>query len=354
MQKLHVPIKGAPYSITINTWDDKHLASTLSAHIKDDRLFIITNPKLKRLYAKRLEKALPKGVTLCWLLMPEGEKYKTLATCEKLHVALSKNGASRQSLILAFGGGVVGDVAGFVAATYMRGIACIQMPTSLLAMVDSSVGGKTGVDLPTGKNLVGAFFQPKAVIIFTDVLKTLPARELHCGLAEVIKYGCICDKPFFKFLEAHAQQILAGDPKVIASVILRCCAIKAQVVGADEKETGLRAILNFGHTLGHAIEALTGFDQIKHGEAIAMGMVFAAKLSHNLGFSSVDESPEIIRLLKAFKLPTAWPKYTASAYASAMSKDKKATGQSVKFVLLKKIGRVTIVPLLTKELVKCL
>lgn len=354
MQRLHVPIKGAPYTITINTWDDKHLAATLSTHLKEDRLFIITNPKLKRLYAKRLEKALPKGIASCWLIMPEGEKYKTLATCEKLHIALSKNGASRQSLILAFGGGVVGDVAGFVAATYMRGIACLQMPTSLLAMVDSSVGGKTGVDLPTGKNLVGAFFQPKAVIIFTDVLKTLPARELRCGLAEVVKYGCICDKDFFKFLEVNTKQILAGDPKVLVPVILRCCAIKAQVVGADEKETGLRAILNFGHTLGHAIEALTGFDKIKHGEAIAMGMVFAAKLSHNLGLSPIDESPEIIRLLNAFELPTAWPKYAPKAYAKAMGKDKKAAGQSVKFVLLKKIGRVTIVPLLTKELVKCL
>jgi 3-dehydroquinate synthase len=356
MKPLRVSITERPYDIAISRWDLSASAQTLRRYAREDRIFIITNPLIKRLYQKRLETLFNRGKQLLphWLTLPDGERYKNLSTCERLLTRLSVRRATRASLILALGGGVVGDVAGFVAATYMRGIDFIQMPTTLLAQVDSAVGGKTGVDLVTGKNLVGAFYQPRAVLIHTDFLKTLQRRELACGLAEVVKYGAIRDAALFALLEKRAPDILALQPKVIATIIRRSCAIKAGVVGRDEKEAGERAVLNFGHTLGHAIEMLSGFSRIQHGEAVAMGMVFAARLSCRLGHCREDLSERVAALLRRLGLPTQMPRYPARRYAAAIRKDKKSTKSGIKFILLARLGRAEPVSLPVKEIVRWL
>jgi len=354
MKSLKVNIPNHSYSIYIAKWDLKHTLKILKNIVTDNKLFIITNNKIKNLYQKNIESFFSKELKIIWLSIPDGEQYKNLKTCESLLTKLSHNQAHRNSTLMALGGGVIGDITGFVAATYMRGIQYVQMPTTLLAQVDSSVGGKTGVDLKTGKNLVGAFYQPKAVFIHTDFLKSLPMRELQCGLAEVIKYGVIWDANLFSYLEKNAKKITNLNSKSIEFIIFKSCAIKAQVVKKDEKESSLRAILNFGHTLGHAIEALYHFKKIKHGEAVAMGMVFAAKLSFNLKHSPVDETPKIEGLLKKFDLKTTMPKFTKTQYQDAILRDKKTQGKIIKFILLKKIGKVNIVPLFIKEIKQCL
>lgn len=353
MRTLKVQLPQNSYSIHISAWDLTHTAKQLQKICKENILFIVTNHKIRKLYQKKIQKHF-KSLELKWISIPDGERYKNLTTCEKILTQLTKKGAHRGSTLMALGGGVVGDITGFVAATYMRGIAYVQMPTTLLAQVDSSVGGKTGVDLSTGKNLVGAFYQPRAVFIHTDFLKTLNKREFRCGLAEVIKYGIIWDAKFFSYLKKNAQKILNLQPQALGHIIKTSCQIKAQVVKKDEKEQSLRAILNFGHTLGHAIEAATGFHKIKHGEAVAMGMVFAAKLSHQLQYSHKDHSYDVMSILKLFSLPTQPPKIVSSLYLKAMRNDKKSTGKNIKFILIKKIGKVDIVPLTLKEIQACL
>jgi len=354
MKILKVSLPKNSYNIYISPWQLKHSLSCLKNIIEEDKIFIITNNTIKKLYQKKIDGIFSKGLKTIWISIPDGEIHKRLVTCEKIHTRLSQKGAHRGSTLLALGGGVVGDICGFVAATYMRGINHIQMPTSLLAQVDSSVGGKTGVDLVTGKNLVGAFYQPKAVFIHTDFLKTLPKRELKCGLAEVIKYGIIWDKPLFNYLKKHSKSILKLNPTNLANIIYKSCAIKASVVKKDEKEANLRAILNYGHTLGHAIEALNGFKRIKHGEAIAMGMVFAAKLSFQTGYSQINHTQDIQSILKQYGLPTNYPKYRGADYKKAILRDKKAIGKNIKFILVKKIGKVDIVPIKINDIVKWL
>jgi 3-dehydroquinate synthase len=271
--------------------------------------------------------------------LPDGEAYKTIATLQLILDRLVESGANRDTTVIALGGGVVGDIAGFAAACYMRGVDFVQVPTTLLAQVDSSVGGKTGVNHEKGKNLVGAFHQPRIVLIDTDTLATLPDRELRAGMAEVIKHGAICDAGFFTWLEDNVAALLGRDPDALAHAIRRCCEIKAAVVAEDEHEAGRRAILNFGHTFGHAIERCQGYGEWLHGEAVAAGMVMAARLS-GLAAGDVDR---LVNLVAAAGLPTRPPVIDKADWLAAMGMDKKVRDKRLRFVLLDAIGacRVT-------------
>ncbi len=351
MKKILVKTKPS-YPIFISAFDIGNAISNIKSLLKEDRLFIITNTTIKKLYCAKLDAAFKKSFKTIYLTIPDGEKYKNLTTIENLLTKLSENGAQRRSLILALGGGVVGDIAGFVAATYMRGIHFVQMPTTLLAQVDSSVGGKTGVDLKTGKNLAGAFYQPRAVSIFTDFLKTLSDRELQCGLAEMIKYGLIWDDKLFFDIHKLLPLIFKRDAKILTSLIARCVTIKAKVVGQDERETGLRAVLNFGHTLGHAVESLGHYKRHLHGEAVAIGMQFAANLSAHLKLCSTKVPQILNHVLVQAGLPTVVPSYTPAAYLRAISGDKKAVGKNIRFVLVKNIGKVVLTELDLNFLIK--
>jgi 3-dehydroquinate synthase len=272
------------------------------------------------------------------LVLPAGERHKTLATAERILDALAGMRAGRDATVVALGGGVVGDVAGFAAACWMRGIAYVQVPTTLLAQVDSSVGGKTGVNHREGKNLVGAFHQPRAVLIDTDVLGTLPDRELAAGLAEVIKHGAIADAGFFAWLEEHIEDLVARSPEALAHAIRRSCEIKAAVVAADEREAGRRALLNYGHTFGHAIENVLGYGEWLHGEAVAAGMVMAAELS---GLPAAEVS-RLRRLIERAGLPVEPPAGCRAQLVEAMRLDKKARAGELRFVLLERIGEAVV------------
>jgi 3-dehydroquinate synthase len=307
------------------------------------RCAIITDTNAGRRYLRIAKAALKKaGFDAVSITLPAGETAKSLKSVQQCYDQLAAHRLERKSFIVALGGGVIGDVAGFVAATYLRGIPFIQVPTTLLAQVDSSVGGKVGVNLKAGKNLVGAFYQPRLVLCDLDTLKTLPGRELRAGLAEVIKYGIIYDAALFEQLERDIAALLKRDPDVLAGVIARCCEIKADVVRQDETESGLRAILNFGHTIGHALEAISGYGKYLHGEAISIGQAAAAKLSsEQLGLPS-GEAYRIIRLFDRAGLPTTLklaPKQRQRLFA-AMKLDKKVSGGEIKFVLARKIGQV--------------
>jgi len=307
------------------------------------RCAVITDSNVGKKFAPAALKSLSAaGFAPVLITVPAGEKTKRLAVVEKCHDQLAAHRLERKSFIVALGGGVVGDLAGFVAATYLRGIPFVQVPTTLLAQVDSSVGGKTGVNLKAGKNLVGAFYQPQLVLCDLDTLKTLPKREYISGLSEVIKYGIIYDAVLFAQLERNLPKLLQRDAATLRNVIARCCEIKAEVVGQDETESGLRAILNFGHTIGHAIENSSGYGKFLHGEAIAIGQVAAAKLSQKmLGLPSGDAA-RIEKLLVQAGLPVRIkvnPARRKKLFA-AMLLDKKVSGGEIKFVLAEKIGRV--------------
>jgi 3-dehydroquinate synthase len=286
--------------------------------------------------------------------LPPGEASKRLGTVEGCYERLAGHRLERRSFVAALGGGVVGDLAGFVAATYLRGIEFVQVPTTLLAQVDSSVGGKVGVNLKSGKNLVGSFYQPRLVLCDLDTLRTLPERELKAGLSEVIKYGIIHDATFFRRLERDLEKLLAGDANTLGPVIARCCAIKAEVVGQDEKESGLRAILNFGHTIGHAIEAVSGYGKYLHGEAIAIGQVAAARLSAALLGMPETEVERVRSLFERAGLPTRIRLNEAAhgRLIEAMRLDKKVSGGEVRFVLAERIGRVRPGQKVPEELVR--
>jgi 3-dehydroquinate synthase len=307
------------------------------------RCAIITDANVGKRFAKAALKSLSaSGFEPVLITVAAGEKSKRLAVVEQCHDQLAAHRLERKSFIVALGGGVVGDLAGFVAATYLRGIPFVQVPTTLLAQVDSSVGGKTGVNLKAGKNLVGAFYQPRLVLCDLDTLKTLPRREYVSGLAEVVKYGVIYDAVLFAQLERNLPKLLQRDVATLRAVVARCCEIKADVVGQDETESGLRAILNFGHTIGHAIENSSGYGKFLHGEAIAIGQVAAAKLSQNvLGLPSGDAA-RIERLFVQAGLPVKIKLSAArrKKLLAAMKLDKKVSGGEIKFVLAKKIGVV--------------
>ena len=294
---------------------------------------VVSNETVAPLYYQKLLPNLA-GRDVASVVLPDGEAYKTVATMQTILDALVELRANRDVSVIALGGGVVGDMAGFAAACYMRGVDFIQVPTTLLAQVDSSVGGKTGVNHAQGKNLIGAFHQPRVVLIDTDTLGTLPDRELSAGLAEVIKHGAICDSEFFAWLEANMPALLARHPDALEHAIRRCCEIKAEVVAEDEREAGRRAILNFGHTFGHAIEQSQGYGEWLHGEAVAAGMIMAAKLS---GLAEADMQ-RLADLVAAAGLPIAPPGIAADVWMSAMGMDKKVQGKQLRFVLLNAIG----------------
>jgi 3-dehydroquinate synthase len=315
-------------------------ASILGAALGADVL-IVSNTTVAPLYAATLVAGLPgKRVVSC--ILPDGEQYKSLATAGRVFDALVDHRLNRDVTIVALGGGVVGDIAGFAAACYQRGVAYAQIPTTLLAQVDSSVGGKTGVNHPGGKNLIGAFYQPIAVIADTQTLETLPDRELRAGLAEVVKYGCVADAELFVWLEDNIERVLARESAALTHVIARSCAIKAEIVAADERERNLRAILNFGHTFGHAIEAATAYETYLHGEAVALGMLIAADLSRRTGRLDAPAERRIAALLHRAGLPTLCPRVGAARAMDLMRMDKKVLGGSVRLVLLQSLGRAEV------------
>jgi len=307
------------------------------------RYALISDDRVAALYGERVLQSFESVGIACELLtFPHGEASKHLQTIGDLASSLAERGFDRKDGLIALGGGVTGDITGFLAAIYMRGIPFVQVPTTLLAQVDSSVGGKTGVDIPQGKNLIGAFYQPKAVYIDTEVLATLPREEFLGGMAEVIKYGASIDADFFAWLGEHRQSILSLDPAVIVPMIRRCCEMKASVVERDEREGGLRRILNFGHTIGHAVEAASGY-QLIHGFAVAIGMQAVAELAVRGGYADASVADDICALLQAYSLPTAIPpEFDRETLRNYLQTDKKTIGGRVFFVLPEKIGAVRV------------
>jgi 3-dehydroquinate synthase len=306
-------------------------------------VLVVSNETVAPLYLTRVTAAL-RDATFSTLILPDGEAHKTLDSAARIFAALAELKASRDACVIALGGGVIGDLTGFAAACWMRGIAFLQMPTTLLAMVDSSVGGKTGVNLAQGKNLVGAFHQPCAVVIDTDTLATLPARELRAGCAEVVKYGALGDQDFFAWLEDNADALLARDPAALAQAIATSCRHKAAIVARDETEQGERALLNFGHTFAHALETASGYGVLLHGEAVAIGMVLAARLSAQLGRAPAADAERLAALLARFGLPTAIPAdLDADALIELMLLDKKNLSGRLRLILWRGIGRAEIV-----------
>jgi 3-dehydroquinate synthase len=313
----------------------------LDAHIRARDVLIVTNTAVARLYLGKLTAGLA-GRRIAECLLPDGEQHKTLQTAGWVFDALIGKKMNRDAAVLALGGGVVGDIAGFAAACYQRGIGYVQLPTTLLAQVDSSVGGKTGVNHSGGKNLIGAFYQPLGVITDIDTLTTLPDRELRAGLAEVIKYGCVWDPLLFDWLDRNIANLLARDVDALTYAIGRSCEIKATVVARDEREQNLRAILNFGHTFGHAIEAATAYETYLHGEAVGLGMLIAANLSHRLGLIDVVIKDRVRESLRKTGLPIEPPRVGAAKILELMQMDKKVLAGSVRLVLLEKLGRAIV------------
>ena len=343
MRTVHVSLGSRSYAIKIGAGWLANLGGECARLKLGARCAIITDTNVGKRFAKAAFNSLAlAGFSPSLIVVPAGETAKSLKTVQACYDLLAAHRLERKSFIVALGGGVVGDLAGFVAATYLRGIAFVQVPTTLLAQVDSSVGGKVGVNLKAGKNLVGAFYQPRLVLCDLDALGTLPEREFRAGLAEVIKYGIIYDAQLFARLERDLPKLLQREPKTLAAVIARCCEIKAEVVGQDETESGLRAILNFGHTLGHAIENISGYGKYLHGEAIAIGQVAAAKLSAQVSGLPGREVERIASLFKWAGLPVGIKLNAAQRRKlfTAMKLDKKVSGGEIKYVLAKKIGRV--------------
>jgi 3-dehydroquinate synthase len=331
---VNLGLRGYPIFIGAGAME---LADELAKSIPARDVLLVTNTTVGPLYAAKLTAALAPRRCL-EVMLPDGETHKTLANVSRILDVLIANRFARDACVVALGGGVVGDMAGFAAACYQRGIAFVQVPTTLLAQVDSSVGGKTGVNHPGGKNLIGAFHQPAAVFADTNTLDTLPDRELRAGLAEVIKYGLIVDREFFDWLEAHANHLLARDPAALAHAIKRSCEIKADIVTRDEREQGERALLNLGHTFGHAIESATNYSTWLHGEAVGAGMLLAADMSARLGWVSAADVARVERVLQQFGLRTDVRSLSAATLAEKMKIDKKVAAGRIRLVLLKSIG----------------
>ena len=336
MDTLRVELGSRSYPVLIGQGLLRERA-LFEQHLRARDLLVVSNTAVAPLYLDALQSGLQPRRVIATIL-PDGESHKTLATVARILDVLVANRLGRDCAVVAFGGGVVGDMAGFAAATYQRGVAFVQVPTTLLAQVDSSVGGKTGVNHPGGKNLIGAFHQPAVVVADTSTLSTLPPRELRAGLAEVIKYGLICDAAFFAWLEAHIDALLAGDPAALAHVIRRSCEIKADIVGRDEREHGDRALLNLGHTFGHAVEAATGYSEWLHGEAIGAGLVMAARMSQESGYLTAGELERVTGLVARAGLPTHISSVKPDAALDHMRIDKKVQAGRIRLVLLRGIG----------------
>ena len=342
MKTLEVGLGDRAYPIHIGTGLLPRAGELLQPS-RGRRMVIVTNAVVAAHHLAPLKRSLiERGMHVDVVLLPDGEAHKNAATLHDLLTRLLELRAERSTTLIALGGGVVGDIAGFAAAIYQRGIPFVQVPTTLLAQVDSSVGGKTGINHPLGKNMIGAFWQPRAVLIDTACLATLPERELRAGIAEVVKHGAIRDAEFFAWLEASMQDLLAKDAAALAHAIQRSCAIKAGIVAADEREGGERALLNFGHTFGHAIEAAQGYGAWLHGEAVAAGMVCAARLSERVCGFDPAQTRRLVDLIAAAKLPTAPPKISAERWLELMARDKKVKAGAMRFVLLESLGRAVI------------
>ena len=325
----------------------------LRSHLGQGQAVIISNDTVAPLYLDQVKQTL--GDSYGWeIILPDGETHKNLGTISQIYDRLLRARADRQTTLVALGGGVIGDITGFAAATYQRGINFIQIPTTLLAQVDSSVGGKTGVNHPLGKNMIGAFYQPRCVLIDTEVLLTLPEREIKAGLAEVIKYGLINQPDFLSWLTNNAADILALDNAKLTETIRICCQAKADIVAADEREVGLRALLNLGHTFGHAIETACGYGNLLHGETIAMGMVMAADLSRRLDLLSAEQAAKVRDILENdFSMPVIPPaQISTETYLELMSSDKKAEQGRIRFILLEAPGRAVLTGEVPPDLLK--
>ena len=336
MQRLKIDLGARSYDIILGSGLLDRVGELLSQVLQTSRIILVTHPSLFRLYGDKVLAGLKKqGWATDIIEVPEGETSKSLQQADIIYDRLLDFNCDRKSVLIALGGGVIGDLTGFVAATYQRGIPFVQVPTTLLSQVDSSVGGKTAVNHPKGKNMIGAFYQPRMVIADLDTLQTLPQNEFRAGLAEVIKYGVISDANLFDYLEKNADKILQLDHECLAYIIKTSCSIKAEVVEKDERESHYRMILNFGHTLGHTIEALTGYSQFSHGQAVAIGMVQAAKLSQKLE-KCQDEVPKRLRkLIKKCGLPSQWPDLDSQAVIECLYHDKKTMNHKIKFILVK-------------------
>ncbi len=343
-QRVRVELGERSYDILIGSGLLARAAEFLQPLKLGKRGVIMTDSNVAPLYGEQLQATLKKGgFETEIVVVPAGEPSKSLRQANRLFETMPSLHLDRHSFVIALGGGVVGDLAGFIAATYLRGLALVQIPTSLLAQVDSAVGGKVGVNLPQGKNLVGAFYQPRLVLSDTDTLKTLPERELRAGFAEVIKHGAIRDAEFFAWLERERKNVLGGKPDALARAVRRCCEIKAEIVSADERESGVRAFLNFGHTIGHAMEALADYVGLLHGEAISMGMCAAAHLSQKRAGFNAAEAERLRALIKASGLPTRLDgTFGPGELLSAMRLDKKAREGKLRFVLLKRLGEAVV------------
>jgi len=343
MRILKVGLGEKSYDILIG-YPLEGIGRTLKKYTNGLKSLIVTNPTIAEYYMEMVKKSLQEaGFQVFVAQVSDGEEHKSLVEANKLYARCVEYRLERESLIVGLGGGVIGDLAGYVAATFMRGLPIVQVPTTLLAQVDSSVGGKVAVNLPEGKNLVGSFYQPLLVYIDLAVLKTLPAEEMEAGMAEVIKYGVILDKNFFEYLEDNIGKLRELDSEVLGRVVARCCKLKARVVEKDEKERGLRAILNFGHTLGHAVEALTDYKRYKHGEAVAIGMVGACRIAEEMGMLKKEARNRIEDLIRKAGLPgRIGVELSVDDIIQALSLDKKVRAGEVRFVLPERIGRVLV------------
>ncbi len=347
LERIKVDLDGSGYTIEIGAGNLGNLGrsmATLDSLQKVKKLLVITDEQVGSLYGKQVTDSLKDaGFSPLYHQLPPGEKQKSLESAEKIYTIAIENGLDRNSAVIALGGGVIGDLAGFVASTYMRGISLIQVPTTLLAQVDSSVGGKVAVNHPLGKNIIGAFYQPQLVFVDVRVLNTLASRELRSGLAEVIKYGVIHDHDFFCFLEENISQVFSLDEKVLSHIIKKCCAIKAKIVEEDEREKGVRALLNFGHTIGHALETITSYDYYRHGEAISIGMIAAAEIAVKRGLLEEGEKKRLKQLLNGAGLPVTIPRdIDVEDVLKVLPRDKKAEQGKPRFVLPLALGKVEL------------
>lgn len=353
MPSIQVDLGERSYPIVIEAGSLQNAGFLLSA-IKGKQIVVITNDIVAPLYLKTLLNVISQGnKDINHIILPDGEANKTLASFEYVMTQLLQCRISRDACIIALGGGVIGDLSGFVAACYQRGIDFIQIPTTLLSQVDSSVGGKTAVNHPLGKNMIGAFYQPKAVVIDPTTLQTLPQKEFAAGMAEVIKYGIIYDSDFFEWLNTHRARIQQQDSQTLSTMIARCCQVKADIVNQDEKEHGIRALLNLGHTFGHAIEAQMGYGKWLHGEAVAAGIVLACNLSVIRNQMLTSELRQVTQLLAYFGLPITGPiEMTAQQYITHMQRDKKVLSGTMRFILPIGIGNAQVVSNVTQQELK--
>ena len=352
MQTLNVNLGERSYPILIG---EGLLSQSrlILPHLAQKQAAIVTNTTVAPIYLDSLRQGLERdGVKVVPIILPDGEAYKNTDTLNQIYDALLSHRCERKTTLIALGGGVIGDLTGFAAATYLRGVPFIQVPTTLLAQVDSSVGGKTGINHPLGKNMIGAFYQPRLVLADTATLNTLPDRELSSGLAEVIKYGLIRDPAFFEWLEQNMAKLLAREPAALAYAIRRSCENKAEVVAADEREGGIRAWLNLGHTFGHAIEAGMGYGVWLHGEAVAAGSLLAADVSRRLGWITEADVERIRKLFELANLPVVAPDLGVGKYLELMGLDKKVEGGKIRFVLLRAIGEAVVTGEVPEALLK--